>query len=224
MPLQWRNRFWQNLEEGAGKRCWECDMVTDCQAQEAGKFQDRSSTAKPFTLTAASSSTVPALPKLHPVYLQVHQWSDQRNEIPFPTPTPCPNTFHGQLKSTIPLSPCQCHLQPKRKMSVNKWNVHRCGRTPLRCTVWNQQNHFSTDAFEISRFISQQECLEPAGLLLNRSVWNQQNYLLLFNRCVWYQQNYFSTEMSGTSRINFQQKCLVLAELLLNRSVSNQQN
>ena len=25
MPLQWRNQFWQSLEEGAGKRCWECD-------------------------------------------------------------------------------------------------------------------------------------------------------------------------------------------------------
>ena len=23
-PLQWRNQFWQSLEEGAGKRCWEC--------------------------------------------------------------------------------------------------------------------------------------------------------------------------------------------------------
>ena len=24
MPLQWRNQFWQSLEEGAGKRCPEC--------------------------------------------------------------------------------------------------------------------------------------------------------------------------------------------------------
>ena len=24
MPLQWRNQFWQSLEEGAGKRCKEC--------------------------------------------------------------------------------------------------------------------------------------------------------------------------------------------------------
>ena len=24
MPLQWRNQIWQNLEEGAGKRCSEC--------------------------------------------------------------------------------------------------------------------------------------------------------------------------------------------------------
>ena len=24
MSLQWRNQIWQSLEEGAGKRCWEC--------------------------------------------------------------------------------------------------------------------------------------------------------------------------------------------------------
>ena len=24
MPLQWRNQFWQSLEEGAGKQCSEC--------------------------------------------------------------------------------------------------------------------------------------------------------------------------------------------------------
>ena len=24
MALQWRNQFWQSLEEGAGKRCSEC--------------------------------------------------------------------------------------------------------------------------------------------------------------------------------------------------------
>ena len=24
VPLQWRNYIWQSLEEGAGKRCWEC--------------------------------------------------------------------------------------------------------------------------------------------------------------------------------------------------------
>ena len=26
MPLQWRNQFWQSLEEGAGKRCSEGDV------------------------------------------------------------------------------------------------------------------------------------------------------------------------------------------------------
>ena len=26
MPLQWRNHIWQSLEEGAGKRCSECDQ------------------------------------------------------------------------------------------------------------------------------------------------------------------------------------------------------
>ena len=26
MPLQWRNQFWQSLEESAGKRCSECDV------------------------------------------------------------------------------------------------------------------------------------------------------------------------------------------------------
>ena len=25
VPLQWRDKFWQSLEEGAGKRCSECD-------------------------------------------------------------------------------------------------------------------------------------------------------------------------------------------------------
>ena len=25
MPLQWRNQIWQSLDEGAGKRCSECD-------------------------------------------------------------------------------------------------------------------------------------------------------------------------------------------------------
>ena len=29
MPLQWRNQFWQSLEEGAGKRCSECDVHRD---------------------------------------------------------------------------------------------------------------------------------------------------------------------------------------------------
>ena len=28
MPLQWRNQFRQSLEEGAGKRCLECDVRT----------------------------------------------------------------------------------------------------------------------------------------------------------------------------------------------------
>ena len=27
MPLQWRNQIWQSLEEGAGKRCSECDAL-----------------------------------------------------------------------------------------------------------------------------------------------------------------------------------------------------
>ena len=27
MPLQWRNQFWQSLEEGAGKRCSACELV-----------------------------------------------------------------------------------------------------------------------------------------------------------------------------------------------------
>ena len=26
MPLQWRNQIWHSLEEGAGKRCSECDQ------------------------------------------------------------------------------------------------------------------------------------------------------------------------------------------------------
>ena len=26
MPLQWCNQIWQSLEEGAGKRCSECDL------------------------------------------------------------------------------------------------------------------------------------------------------------------------------------------------------
>jgi len=26
VPLQWRNQFWQSLEEGAGKRCSECGV------------------------------------------------------------------------------------------------------------------------------------------------------------------------------------------------------
>ena len=29
MPLQWRNQFWQSLEEGAGKRCSECGEQND---------------------------------------------------------------------------------------------------------------------------------------------------------------------------------------------------
>ena len=29
MPLQWRNKIWQSLEEGAGKRCSECDSAND---------------------------------------------------------------------------------------------------------------------------------------------------------------------------------------------------
>ena len=31
MPLQCGNQIWQSLEEGAGKRCWECGVVVvDC--------------------------------------------------------------------------------------------------------------------------------------------------------------------------------------------------
>ena len=29
VPLQWRNQIWQSLEEGAGKRCSECDRAVD---------------------------------------------------------------------------------------------------------------------------------------------------------------------------------------------------
>ena len=29
MPHQWRNQFWQSLEEGAGKRSSECDQTID---------------------------------------------------------------------------------------------------------------------------------------------------------------------------------------------------
>ena len=29
MPLQWRNQLWQSSEEGAGKRCLECELG-DC--------------------------------------------------------------------------------------------------------------------------------------------------------------------------------------------------
>ena len=35
MPLQWHNQIWQSLEEGAGKRCSECDTMLHCfQLQE----------------------------------------------------------------------------------------------------------------------------------------------------------------------------------------------
>ena len=27
MPLQWRNQFWESLEEGVGKRCSECEFL-----------------------------------------------------------------------------------------------------------------------------------------------------------------------------------------------------
>ena len=29
MPLQWHNQIWQSLEDGAGKRCWECGAMTE---------------------------------------------------------------------------------------------------------------------------------------------------------------------------------------------------
>ena len=32
VPLQWRNQFWQSFEEGAGKRCSECDSDSNSQA------------------------------------------------------------------------------------------------------------------------------------------------------------------------------------------------
>ena len=39
VPLQWRNHFWQSLEEGAGKRCLECaeDFVPLGNAEEASQ-------------------------------------------------------------------------------------------------------------------------------------------------------------------------------------------
>ena len=37
MPLQWRNQFWQSLEEGAGKRCSEGDIyIYGCVAATVG--------------------------------------------------------------------------------------------------------------------------------------------------------------------------------------------
>ena len=50
MPLQWRNRIWQSLEDGAGKRCSECG--TDCEG--AGN--------KTFTLSPTSAAPVPPTP------------------------------------------------------------------------------------------------------------------------------------------------------------------
>ena len=33
MPLQWGNQIWQSLEEGAGKRCSECDARTNAHTR-----------------------------------------------------------------------------------------------------------------------------------------------------------------------------------------------
>ena len=46
MPLQWRNRFWQSLEEGAGKRrCSECNaLLRYCQREK----EDSTLAAKPL--------------------------------------------------------------------------------------------------------------------------------------------------------------------------------
>ena len=32
MSLQWRSQFWQSLEEGAGKRYWECEGTLHAEA------------------------------------------------------------------------------------------------------------------------------------------------------------------------------------------------
>ena len=52
MPLQWRNQIRQNLEEGAGKRCWDCGYNTDhkkhgCQ-RVRGSEEDLPQTKKGF--------------------------------------------------------------------------------------------------------------------------------------------------------------------------------
>ena len=42
MPLQWRNQIWQSLEEGAGKRCSECDQYpnhTECADRVGGRLR-----------------------------------------------------------------------------------------------------------------------------------------------------------------------------------------
>ena len=36
--LQWRNQIWQSLEEGAGKRCWECALTIHCPAEQQNQF------------------------------------------------------------------------------------------------------------------------------------------------------------------------------------------
>ena len=51
MPLQWRNQIWQSLEEGAGKRCSECEG--DCDRQGEGE--------KPPDLKNATTSKYAAL-------------------------------------------------------------------------------------------------------------------------------------------------------------------
>ena len=37
MPLQWRNQIWQSLEEGAGKRCWECAFNPHLHGEYIGR-------------------------------------------------------------------------------------------------------------------------------------------------------------------------------------------
>ena len=37
VPLQWRNQFWQSLEEGTGKRCLECGPVCDFVERALGQ-------------------------------------------------------------------------------------------------------------------------------------------------------------------------------------------
>ena len=36
MPLQWRNQFWQSLEEGVGKRCSERATSTSSRSEGGG--------------------------------------------------------------------------------------------------------------------------------------------------------------------------------------------
>ena len=42
VPLQWRNYTWQSLEEGAGKRCWECGYGSDGARVEVWRFRHQS--------------------------------------------------------------------------------------------------------------------------------------------------------------------------------------
>ena len=35
MPLQWHNQIWQSLEEGAGKRCSECESESDSESMQS---------------------------------------------------------------------------------------------------------------------------------------------------------------------------------------------